>query len=107
MAGIEAMAVCVIGQELDHTTFGNTSPAAGVYDPAELGLECLQTCHLPAHLRKLASRDSICSGTGKLWRSRQIQKSADVGQREAQLPRMPDERQTLRIGPAIEPLIAP
>jgi hypothetical protein len=96
----------MVAQHLQHTAIGRVPAAAFMHHPLQFCPKGLKSGHTLLNLLKLPASDGIGLRARLVRMIAQIEKLTDRVQREPELPRMPDERQTVKLSISIAPLTA-
>ena len=96
----------MVTQHLQHPAIGGVTAAAFMHHPLQFRPKGFKSGHTLLNLLELSASDGIGLRARLFWMIAQIEKLTDRVQREPELPRMPDERQAVKLAIAIAPLTA-
>src|SRR6056297_1223488 len=96
----------MVAQHFQHTAISGVTAAAFMHHPLQFRLKGFKSGHTLLNLLELSPSDGIGLRARLVRMIAQIEKLADCVQREPELPRMPDERQAVKLTIAIAPLTA-
>jgi hypothetical protein len=104
--GVRAVAVCGIGQDLDHPAFGDGAMRTSCH-AREFRFQRAQPRQPFAHRSEVPARDVVRARALRIGRRvREAQQLADVVHREAQLPRVADETEPVEMRAGIDTVTA-